>query len=39
MLDEAVVDINAKVKLKSGVSRNVVLKDIPLKKLLETARK
>lgn len=37
-LDEALVDISAKVKLKGGLSKKVRLDDIPLKKLLETAR-
>lgn len=38
VLDEAVVDFSAVVKLKSGVSRKLVYNDIPLKKLLETAK-
>jgi hypothetical protein len=38
VLDEAVVDFSATVKLKSGVSRKLDYKDIPVKKLLETAK-
>lgn len=38
VLDEATVDFSAIVKLKSGVSRKLDYKDIPVKKLLETAK-
>ncbi len=35
--DDLTVDVRAKVKLKGGVSRNLVFNDLPLKKLIETA--
>lgn len=38
VLEEAVVDFSANVKLKSGVSRKLVYNDIPVKKLLEAAK-
>ena len=37
-LDEAVLDLSADVKLKSGLSKKLVYNDIPLKKLLEAAK-
>ncbi|MBR2064645.1 MAG: hypothetical protein IJ971_08130 [Bacteroidales bacterium] len=38
VLEEAVVDFSANVRLKSGVSRKLVYNDIPVKKLLEAAK-
>lgn len=37
-LDGAVLDFSANVKLKSGLSKKLVYNDVPLKKLLETAK-
>ncbi len=37
--DQMTVDLKAKVKIKGAGSRNVVLNDLPLKKLIETAKK
>ncbi len=37
--DDLTVDVRAKVKLKGGVSKNLVFNDLPLKKLIETATK
>jgi hypothetical protein len=34
-LKEATVDINAKAKLKSGLSKNLKYEDIPVEKLLK----
>ncbi len=37
--DEITVDLNAKVKLKGGISKKLNFNDIPLKKLIETAKR
>ncbi len=36
--DNVTLDLKAKVKLKGGVSKKLTYNDIPLKKLIETAR-
>lgn len=38
VVDEASVDISAKVRIRKGAVRKVELNDIPLKKLMETVR-
>ncbi len=38
-LDEVTVDVKANVKLKSGISKKLVVNEIPLKKLIETAKR
>lgn len=38
VLEEALVDFSANVRLKSGLSKKLVYKDVPVKKLLETAK-
>ncbi len=38
-VDELTVDVRARVKLKGGIARNLVFNDLPLKKLIETAKK
>lgn len=38
VLEEALVDFSAIVRLKSGLSRKLVYNDVPVKKLLETAK-
>lgn len=38
VLDEATVDFSAAVRLKSGASKTLSFDDIPLKKLIETAK-
>lgn len=38
VLEEAVVDFSANVRLKGGIFRKLVYNDIPVKKLLETAK-
>lgn len=38
VLEEAVLDFSADVRLKNGISKKLVYSDIPLKKLLETAK-
>ncbi len=38
-IEELSVDLHAKVKLKSGLSKEIEYKDVPLKKLLEAAKK
>ncbi len=38
-MDEVTADIQANVKLKSGVSKKLAFNDIPLKKLIETAKR
>ncbi len=37
--DQMTVDLKAKVKVKGGPSKNVKFNDLPLKKLIETAKK
>ncbi len=37
--DEVTVDVHARVKLKGGASKELQFNDIPLKKLIETAKK
>ncbi len=37
-LNEMTADIKARVQLKGGASKNLVFNDIPLKKLIETAK-
>ncbi len=36
-LEELTVDVRTKVKIKGGVSKNLVYNDLPLKELIETA--
>ncbi len=37
--DDVKVDLHAKVKLKGGISKKLTYNDIPLKKLIETAKR
>lgn len=39
VIEESVVDLSARIKIRNGAARKVKLDDVPLKKLLETVKK